>query len=74
MTIFFFWKVNLITEITKELCLTNYKSNYVRRKYLVPLNKIFFSARRVSRYVGRDVIGKENVVNERLYSYVIQST
>ena len=54
-TIFFFWRVNLITEITKESCLTNYTSNCVRGKYLVPLNKIFFSARRVSRYVGRDV-------------------
>jgi hypothetical protein len=53
--IIFFWRVNLIAEITKESCLTNCKSNYVRGKYLVPLNKIIFSARRVSRYVGRDV-------------------
>jgi hypothetical protein len=54
--IIFYWRLNLITEITKESFLTNYKSNHVRGKYLVPLNKIFFSACRVSRYIGRDVI------------------
>ena len=55
MAIIFYWRLNLITEISKESCLTKYKSNYVCGKYLVPLNKIIFSACRVSHYVGRDI-------------------
>jgi hypothetical protein len=35
----------------------------MRGRYIVPLNKIFFSVRRVSRYAGRDVRGHVGFYN-----------
>ena len=53
--IIFYWRFNLLKKVSKEQCLSKCKSKYRQGRYLISLNNRFFSARRVSRYVGWDV-------------------